>query len=66
MTPPPGSMTAADLGDQWPLTVDKINLDCSRGAVYFDAGGTYYTLNGTAKGSPPRLGRTWPPYRSPA
>ena len=50
---PQGSMKAADLGSEWPLTVDRINLDCSRGAVYFNASGVYYTLNGTAKAAHP-------------
>lgn len=47
-----GVMVREDLGDKWPLTVDAIRLRCVNGReVVFDAGGTTYALNGTAKGT---------------
>lgn len=45
-----GVMMREDLGDKWPLTVDAIRLRCLPGRVLvFDANGTTYALNGTAK-----------------
>ena len=45
-----GVMMREDLGDKWPLTVDAIRLRCLPGTVLvFDANGTTYALNGTAK-----------------
>lgn len=47
-----GVMFKADLGAQWPLTVDAIRLRCVNGReLVFDADGTTYALNGTAKGT---------------
>jgi hypothetical protein len=51
-------VTASELGDRWPLTVDEGEIDCIRGpeiagrwkdAVVFRSDGKTYALNGPAK-----------------
>ena len=42
-------VTRADLGEEWPLTVDAGTLECSRGLIYtFTADGKTWAVNGTA------------------
>ncbi len=43
-------VSRADLGDDWPLTVESGVLRCEGSAVTLESGGTVYYLNGTAKG----------------
>lgn len=45
------TVTKADLGDQWPLTVDHGELECQDpGSVLFTSpDGQVYAVNGTAK-----------------
>jgi hypothetical protein len=51
LPPPPGYVSRAILGDEWPLTVEDGQLACLTGkAVVFKHGGRTYALNGTAKG----------------
>jgi hypothetical protein len=49
---PKGFVSASQLGNKWPLTVDEGTLDCepvdSSGAVTFEAEGKVYGVNGTA------------------
>lgn len=45
-------ISRTDLGDNWPLTVDRGTLECRDGSsVVFTVGGTTYAVNGTAKGA---------------
>lgn len=48
-----GRITSANYGDEWPFTVAEGTLRCEGsdgvGAVTFEADGTVYGLNGTAK-----------------
>lgn len=50
--PPPGYVSRAILGDDWPLTVDEGVLTCTGsgglGAVTFTTGSTAYAVNGVA------------------
>lgn len=46
------SMSRTDLGDDWPLTVDKGVVSCEgAGEVYFTAHGTRFAVNGLALGA---------------
>lgn len=51
---PEGSISRADLGAEWPLTVESGTLGCDGqdgvGSATFTTGGEKYALNGTAKG----------------
>lgn len=46
-------LTEADLGDDWPLSIDEVTLHCEVSSPYqlvtFDSGGTTYALNGSAR-----------------
>lgn len=45
-------MSSADLGNEWPLTVEAGIVRCEgAGEVYFEAEGTIYAVNGTAQGA---------------
>jgi hypothetical protein len=45
-----GSVSKADMGSDWPLTVDSGTLHCDALAVTFEApDGTEYALNGVAR-----------------
>ena len=44
-------LTAQQLGDRWPFTVDAGIVRCAGSAVTFEADGVIYALNGTARGS---------------
>ena len=48
---------------EWPLTVDSGTLYCSGGEVTFEANGTRYAVNGTAKatGKYPSIDPIWAP-----
>lgn len=50
--PPPGYVSRAVLGDDWPLTVEDGTLACAGsdglGAVTFTTNGTAYAVNGIA------------------
>ncbi|WPD17984.1 DUF2511 domain-containing protein [Thermaerobacter composti] len=48
-------ISAEDLGEEWPLTVDSGYLRCDQQAVIFHHDGVDYAVNGTAKsrGLPP-------------
>jgi hypothetical protein len=53
-TRPEERITAAEYGNEWPFTVDAITLRCGepqRRHVIFEAVGTLYALNGSARGS---------------
>jgi hypothetical protein len=55
-------ITRADLGAQWPLTVDAGVVGCERGkAIKLVAGGKTYALNGTAQAYSKQLGFGWQP-----
>lgn len=43
------TVSRADLGQSWPLTVESGALACTGGAITIDVGGTKYAVNGTAK-----------------
>ena len=67
-SPSPSSLTIsrADLGDQWPLTINPITLHCEASGPYqyvtFDYNGTTFALNGTARGVASERGWTdWQP-----
>ena len=46
----PGYVTAADLGDAWPLTVDAGTLHCYNGvSITITVGATEYAINGPAQ-----------------
>lgn len=46
----PGYVTAADMGDQWPLTVDAGTLHCYNGAqITITVGAQEYAINGPAQ-----------------
>lgn len=52
LAPNEALMTQAELGDEWPLTVDEGIVRCEgAGEVYFEAEGTTYAVNGTAQGA---------------
>jgi hypothetical protein len=56
------SVSRADFGEDWPLTVDSGVLSCEDGGyVYFTADGTRYAVNGFAmtKGDAPRINTIW-------
>jgi hypothetical protein len=42
-------LTASQFGAKWPLTVKQGFVRCEDGSVIFNAGGTEYGVNGTAK-----------------
>lgn len=48
-------ISRADLGDQWPLTVESGTLHCNGGdgvgEVYLTVDGVNYAINGNAKGT---------------
>lgn len=44
------TVTRADFGDEWPLTVEEGELACEADAVTFTTGGTTYGVNGLAIG----------------
>lgn len=43
------TVSRADFGDQWPLTVDGGTLRCEADAVSLEARGVVYAVNGTAE-----------------
>lgn len=43
------AITAAELGEAWPLSVAEGTLVCDDQAITFRAGGQTYAVNGTAK-----------------
>lgn len=51
---------ARDYGDEWPFTVDEVEVSCLPGRmVVIDAGGTRYGLNGTSQRDYPRFDPVW-------
>lgn len=49
--PAPGYVSRAMFGDAWPLIVEEGTLSCVEGdKVLFETSGTFYAVNGTAKG----------------
>lgn len=51
---------ARDYGDDWPFTVEEVEVSCLPGRlVVMDAGGTRYALNGTAQRDYPRFDPVW-------
>ena len=46
-----GLMSRANLGagEEWPLTVDRVRVQCEQSAVFLVNGSIQYPLNGTAK-----------------
>jgi hypothetical protein len=42
-------VTAADLGSEWPLTVQGAHIACQNSAVTATINGTEYAVNGTAR-----------------
>lgn len=50
--PAPGYVSRTMFGDAWPLTVEDGMLSCVEGdKVLFETNGTFYAVNGTAKGA---------------
>ncbi|HEX2161771.1 MAG TPA: DUF2511 domain-containing protein [Thermoleophilaceae bacterium] len=48
----PGAVSRAELGADWPLTVDRGVLSCDGpGVVFTTPDGSEYAVNGTAKGA---------------
>lgn len=61
----PAHVSRAELGDEWPLTVEDGTLRCDgakeAGAVYFEANGRVYPVNGIARGRTdgPEIDEIW-------
>ena len=62
LAPNEALMTSDELGEDWPLTVDEGIVRCEgAGEVYFEADGTTYAVNGTARGASdaPEIDQIW-------
>ena len=53
------TVTRSDLGEDFPLTVDKCELYCEGDMLFCYADGTTYALNGTARQKRPAIDPIW-------
>ena len=44
----PGTIREADYGEEWPLTVPEVVVNCDRWMIYVEVDGYAYPVNGTA------------------